>query len=122
MSEPTYDIDKLREYIARCEWKWARTMEDIPHEYIFRGRCALTNDEFYEFLKAQVYEGVEEWWGKGKHRYLYIDGYKYWTMGDYSPENRTMNRQKIFDEFNIFEWPIPKDYTRQEMEIMAVFR
>ena len=114
-----YDINKLREYIARCEWKWARTMEEVPHEYIFRGRCALTDEEFYYFLHAQVYHGVEEWWGKRKRPYLYIDGYKYWTMGGYIPENKTMNRQKCFDEFNVLDWPIPCNYSKAEMEIMA---
>lgn len=117
--EQGYDINVLRGYIARCEWKWARTMEEIPHEYIYRGRCALTDQEFYYFLNAQVYHGVEEWWGKGKRPYLYIDGYKYWTMGGYCPENRTMNRQKVFDEFNVLDWPIPCNYSKSEMEIMA---
>jgi len=120
MENEGYDIDVLREFIARCEWKWARTMEEVPHEYIYRGRCALTDKEFYYFLNAQVYHGIEEWWGKGKRPYLHIDGYKYWTMGGYGPENRTMNRQKEFDEFNVFEWPIPCNYSQQEMEIMAL--
>ena len=114
-----YDVDLLREYIARCDWKWARTMVDVPHEYIYRGRCPLTDKEFFYVLKAQVYHGVNERWGKYVHPYLYIDGYKYWTMGDYSPENRTMNRQKIFDEFKNLENPAPEYYEPRQARIIA---
>lgn len=113
------DMNKLREFISRCQWKWARTMPTVPHEYIFRGRCALTDEEYYYFLRAQLECGRVEWWGKGKRPYLYIDGYKYWTMGDFCEENKTMNRQKLFDEFDLYEWPIPRIYTNQEMDIMA---
>lgn len=90
-------IDRLREYISRCEWKWARTMPDCPHEYIYQGRCALSYDEYMDFLHMQVYEGEPAFFGSRKINYLHIDGYKYWTMGTYDRENKTMNRQKLFD-------------------------
>lgn len=115
----TYDIDRLREFIARCEWRWARTMVDIPHEYIYRGRCALTDDEYYYFLKAQVYCGEKEWYGRKLNSYLYIDGYKYWTMGDYIPENNTMNRQKVFNEFDLLPDPCPQYYSDEDLVLIA---
>lgn len=35
------DIDKIREFIARCQWTFAKTMPWAPHEYIVRGKCPL---------------------------------------------------------------------------------
>ena len=120
MENEGYDINRIREFIARCEWKWAKSMEEVPHEYIMRNRCALRNYEFDTFIKTWLENGVEEWWGKAKRPYLYIDGYKYWTMGNYIENNNCMNRQKVFDEFNVLDWPIPNNYTKAEMEIMAM--
>ena len=40
------DIDKIREFIARCQWTFAKTMPWAPHEYIVRGKCPLSEDEF----------------------------------------------------------------------------
>lgn len=93
-------LNRLRQYIARCEWKWARTMPDCPHEYIYQGRCALSYDEYMDFLYAQVTCGEPAYFGKRLIPYLYIDGYKYWTMGGYDPENKTMNRQLLFDNYD----------------------
>lgn len=36
------DYTKLREMISRCQWTFAKTMPWAPHEYIVRGKCALT--------------------------------------------------------------------------------
>ena len=55
-----YDYSKLREFIKRCKWQWATSMIDVPHEYIHRDKCALTNDEFYFFVSAQRDNGVHE--------------------------------------------------------------
>lgn len=114
-----YDYGKLREFIKRCKWWWATSMIDVPHEYIHRDKCALTRDEFYYFVRAQRENGVHERWGKYNFPYLYIDGYKYWTMGDPFETTWILNRQKVFNEFDFLDWPIPKLYTRREMDIMA---
>ena len=65
-----YDYSKLREFIKRCKWQWATSMIDVPHEYIHRDKCALTNDEFYYFVSAQRDNGVHERWGKYNFPYL----------------------------------------------------
>lgn len=119
MSEVKYDINAIRRYIAKCEWRWAKTYLDVPHEYIVRGRCPLTDKEFFEFLKAQVYCGEKEWFGKRLGSYLYIDGYKYWTMGGYSEENRTMNRQKVFGEFSSLKNAFDPFYTNAQLKIIC---
>ena len=114
-----YEYDKLREYIKRCKWNWATTMIDVPHEYIVRNKSAISDEEFQYFVEAQREYGVHERWGKYNLQYIYIDGYKYWTMGWPPVETTIINRQKVFNEFDFLDWPIPKLHTNQEMDIMA---
>ena len=44
--------------IARCEWTFAKTMPFAPHEYIVKGKCPLTTDEFEYFVNMQREHGV----------------------------------------------------------------
>ena len=92
----SYNInyDKLRSMIARCEWKFAKTMPFAPHEYIVKEKCPLTTDEFEYFVNMQREHGVKERWGKYNNPYLYIDDYKYWTMGAPLEETTVINRAK----------------------------
>ena len=96
--------DEIRSYIKRGSWKWARTYLSVPHEYIIRGSSNndLSKEEFFNFILTIKHTGVEEWFGKRKNQYLYIDGYKYWTMGDGIDleVDKTINRQKVFSEFD----------------------
>jgi len=88
------DIQKLREMIARCGWTFAKTMPFAPHEYIVKDKCPLTTEEFEYFVSMQREHGVKERWGKYNHPYLYIDDYKYWTMGAPMEETTVINRAK----------------------------
>lgn len=115
----SYDYDKLREYVRRCRWQWATSMIDVPHEYIVKGKCAINRDEFHYFVSAQRECGVHERWGNYNFPYLYLDGYKYWTMGSPVIETTVLNRQKVFNEFDFLEWPIPRMYEKPEMEVVA---
>lgn len=108
-----YNIEHLREFIKRCQWRWARSMPGAPHEYIVRGKCALSEDEFYEFFKAQR-TGQHERWGKYNNQYIYIDGYKYWTMGDPWETTIIMNRQKVFGEFDSLGLKSMPEYYEKE--------
>ena len=96
----TYDDSYARQLIARCQWTWAKSYLSIPHEYIVRDKCGLTNQEFEYLVQAQREYGIHEQWHKYNHPYLYIDGYKYWTMGDAIKDTVIINRQKVFTEFD----------------------
>ena len=52
------DLDRIREMIARCQWTFAKTMPWAPHEYIVRGKCPLTEDEFLYFIDMQTGESI----------------------------------------------------------------
>ena len=80
--------------IARCQWTFAKTMPFAPHEYIVKGRCPLTDEEFEYFVMMQREHGVKERWGRYNNPYLYIDDYKYWTMGDPLEDTTVINRAK----------------------------
>lgn len=88
------DYDKLREMIARCQWTFARSMPFAPHEYIVRDKCPLTDEEFVYFIDMQRRFGIVERWGRYNNPYLYIDDYKYWTMGDPYDQTTVINRAK----------------------------
>jgi hypothetical protein len=99
-------IEKLREMVARCEWKFAKTMPFAPHEYIVRDKCPLTDEEFVCFIDMQRRFGVKECWGKYNNPYLYIDDYKYWTMGASYEETTVINRAKacvVDDAHKLYE-------------------
>lgn len=88
------DYDKLRSMIAHCKWTFAKSMPFAPHEYIVKEKCPLTTNEFEYFVNMQREHGVKERWGKYNNPYLYIDDYKYWTMGAPLEETTVINRAK----------------------------
>ena len=89
------DYNKLCSMIARCEWTFAKTMPQCPHEYIVRNKCPLSDEEFVYFVNMQRNYGKIERWGKYITPYLYIDDYKYWTMGAPIEETIIINRARI---------------------------
>ena len=106
MKNEKMNIDKLREMIARCEWTFAKTMPFAPHEYIVRDKCPLTDEEFVYFIDMQRRFGVKERWGKYNNPYLYVDDYKYWTMGDPYDKTTVINRAKacvVDDAHKLYE-------------------
>ena len=69
-----HNLTHIKEMIDRCQWQWAKTYESCPHEYIVRGKCELTDEEFLAFVDAQRCMGTPEQWGKynseeRNHRY-----------------------------------------------------
>lgn len=86
---------RIREMISRCQWTFAKTMPWCPHEYIVRGKCPLKDEEFVYFVNMQRNYGKEERWGKNILPYLYIDNYKYWTMGAPMEKTLVMNRARV---------------------------
>lgn len=85
----------LREMIDRCKWTFAKTMPFAPHEYIVKNNCPLTTEEFEYLINMQREYGIREQWGKYNNSYLYIDDYKYWTMGAPIEETTVINRAKV---------------------------
>jgi hypothetical protein len=85
--------EKARDLIARNKWTFAKTMPQIPHEYTLRKNW---NSE-KEFVALVLYireVGRQEKFGRTTYTYLYLDGYKYWTMGAHIDITTLINRAK----------------------------
>lgn len=93
VTELNYEL--LRKMIAQCQWTFAKTMPFAPHEYIVKDKCSLSEEEFEYFVNVQRQYGVKEQWGKSNNLYLYIDDFKYWTMGAPLKETTVINRAKV---------------------------
>ena len=90
------DINELRGFFDKQSWIFAKTYANkAPHEYIVRDKCPLTDEEFVYFVNMQREYGVKEHWGKYYFPYLYVDNYKYWTMGAPIDETIIINRAKV---------------------------
>jgi hypothetical protein len=83
--------------IDSLSFQFARTMPEIPHEYVVR---SPDNEVAYVALFGAIMEyGVYENWAGRRKRYLYPgDGRKYWTMTTKLHESRVINRMKIEDD------------------------
>jgi SAM-dependent methyltransferase len=92
--------NEISTLLSAEHWTWAKTMPGVPHEYIVRGRCRMSDAQFEAVVRQQRATGIHEVWGRYNFPYLYMDGYKYWTMGDPIPDTIILNRQKVFSEFD----------------------
>jgi len=87
----------LRAVIDSLSFRFARTMPEIPHEYVVR---SPDNEAAYVALFNAIMEhGVYGHWAGRRYLYLYPgDGWKYWAMTTELQESRVINRAKIEDD------------------------
>ena len=89
--------DALRDFIDSCQWRFAKTMLEWPHEYIVRER--VDENLFVQLvhhIRANGYEGrfyrkTITYWGFGD--------LVYWTMGAPIEETTIINRCKKQDTY-----------------------
>ena len=88
--------EKMDEVVKTLQW--VKTHHVKPHEYIVREKID-DDDLFVNMVKCIRENGVDEEFRFFKHhriyRYLYLGGYKYWTMGAPIDVTIIINRQKI---------------------------
>jgi hypothetical protein len=87
-------IEIVRSIIAKSHWKFAKTMPHIPHYYTVRAKAA-SDDDFVRLVEFIRSHGYDERWGRYYHRYLDIDGWKYWTMGAQVESTAIVNREQL---------------------------
>lgn len=115
----SYNLPRIVHLLTQEKWTWAKTMPGIPHEYIVRGKCRMGEEDFLMIVHAQRDLGKYEIWGKYNFPYLYLDGYKYWTMGDTFENTIILNRQKVFAEFDELENPVQSHFTEEMLRRVA---
>jgi hypothetical protein len=93
--QPTEEqLEELRRFIADRKWQFAKSMPFIPHEYTVKAWRLDDFASFRRFVELQREYGQEEQFGKRTFKYLYIDGWKYWTMGALIEETTVINRAR----------------------------
>lgn len=81
--------EEIEKYIASVKWQFAKSMPEIPHEYIVIENYPEKTEETNKFI-AEIKENgyIKNFYSK-EYKYLEIDGYKYWVI-----EN-IINRAKL---------------------------
>jgi hypothetical protein len=87
-------IEEIRALVRRHEWTFAKTMPQTPHEYLLKWDADKA-DDYFRFMMTIRRLGYDEYFFNTKYRYADVDGYKYWTMGEYLNMSWVLNRAKL---------------------------
>ena len=83
-------LTEYEKFIAQQTWTFAKTMPEIPHEYVVRDRLSAEDkkvfDAFDDHVESAGYTAV---FYEREYTYLDVSGYKYWVMGN------ILNRAKL---------------------------
>ena len=74
------EIARAREYIKAMDWRFARSMPQWPHWYVFREDGSAREFDFIARLLKKF--GYEDIWGRRKDSYMLIGRFKYWVIED----------------------------------------
>lgn len=81
------DIQFLTDKLPKATYKFAKSMENIPHAYTLKDTWKNKDDFNSCVLMIREHGYEEEFFGK-TYIYFNIGDYKYWTMG--SPIEKTI--------------------------------
>lgn len=88
---------EIKSFIDRNNWKEAKTYKQTaPHEYLVFDE--LSNKDKVIFIDFVIHirkNGIKERFWRTFFIYYYLDGYKYWTMGNPIEETTILNRVKV---------------------------
>jgi hypothetical protein len=80
--------------LPNLKFVFARTMPEVPHEYVVRK--PWNDAEYCALFKAIEEHGIWEMWKTKKRKYWYRgDGWKYWRMTTVLKLSRVINRQRV---------------------------
>ena len=90
--------EAVDELLKRTKYVFAKSMPSMPHEYSHRLNWKNDKD-FCDVVQWIRDNGVKERFGSKVYVYYYLNGYKYWTMGNelsYVDKTKTfiLNRAK----------------------------
>lgn len=91
-------ITEILDFIQNNEWVFAKTMPEAPHEYVVKNKLSPFYKTQFERLTKyiRIFGRNERYLGTHPVRqYLYIAGYKYWTMGAPIQSTIIMNRAQV---------------------------
>lgn len=86
-------IDKFDELVLSSTWVFAKTMPEIPHEYITRHK---TDRNVFEWAVQFIRDyGFTAYWGTQPLQYFIRGDYYYWTMGSPVENTIIINRAEL---------------------------
>jgi hypothetical protein len=91
---PAETLAEIRNIIATSTWNFAKTMPWIPHFYIVSDKT-VPYELLMRFAILLRHFGYDENYGSRIHRYLDVDEFKYWTMGEPIAETTLINRARL---------------------------
>lgn len=86
------DLQHLAAFIDANEWTFAKTMPNLPHWYVVRGKHEGDFDRAVETIRRW---GTERAFGRRRFTYLAVDEHEYWTMGAPIHETTIINRARV---------------------------
>lgn len=85
-----------------ARWTFAKTMADMPHEYVVRGKTAPPDDWFDWFVLLIREHGFKRTFGRRHYLYLRVGDHRYWTMGAPLAKTIIINRAKAHPDDPIY--------------------
>ena len=79
----------------RDRYYFAKTMPDNPHWYTLRREWASDEEFVYAAAKCQEYGVTTRWWNRA-YRQLALNGYYYWTVGEW-PQRRPPEEESLIN-------------------------
>lgn len=75
-----FDFEDFEAFVERMDWTFAKSMPQIPHWYVIRGRDC--SEEEFDAAVAHVKEAgyLGRWRGRKANHYLEVGGYRYWAL------------------------------------------
>ncbi len=90
------EIEDIKNWLDKHAWTFAKTMKEMPHEYIVKDKLSEKDKEM--FVKVVIFireNGYKESFGSKKYTYYNFGEYKYWTMGDKIEKTIILNRTNL---------------------------
>ena len=90
-SQTKQEVDKL---LNEAEFKFAKTMPEIPHSYTRLHADWLGREkDWFKVVKYIWENSVKEHWKYNQYyNYYYANGYKYWVMDESIEKTDLINR------------------------------
>lgn len=80
---------EVGKFIDSVNWQFAKTMPEIPHEYIVADHYPSETEQIKKLIEEIQRNGYTKLFYGKKYKYLEIDGNRYWVIGN------IINREKI---------------------------
>jgi hypothetical protein len=86
---PEGDDFDMEAMLDSFTWTSAKTMPEIPHEYIVIPKHPEKQREIDIFMTAYKLENITDWFEDKEYQYLTIGNHKYWVI------DNIINREEI---------------------------